>query len=72
MNAKDRTLRVLDPNPLAGVRGPEAGDDRQGQILYQDELVALLRRCGRSVQACRAALPAPSLCDGHPHEGPFE
>jgi integrase len=43
VNAKDAGLRVLQTNPLAGVRGPEAGDERQGQILYSDELVKLLR-----------------------------
>lgn len=43
VNAKDASLRVLETNPLADVRGPEAGEERQGQILYSDELVALLR-----------------------------
>lgn len=42
-NAKDPGLRVLEKDPLAGVRGPDAGEDRQGQILYSDELTALLR-----------------------------
>jgi hypothetical protein len=42
VNAKDPALRVLATNPLTGVRGPETGTDRQGQILYRDELVALL------------------------------
>ncbi len=43
VHAKDPALRVLDENPLDGVRGPDGGEDRQGQILYSDELLALLR-----------------------------
>ena len=43
MNAKDASLRVLEANPMVGVRGPDGGDERQGQILYGDELLALLR-----------------------------
>lgn len=43
VRCKEPSLRVLDRNPCERVRGPEAGDDRQGQILYSDELLALLR-----------------------------
>jgi integrase len=43
VNAKDEGLRVLKVNPLDAVRAPDAGEDRQGQILYSDELLALLR-----------------------------
>jgi integrase len=43
VNAKDPRLRVLHANPLHGVRGPDGGESRQGQILYSDELLALLR-----------------------------
>ncbi len=43
VTAKDASLRVLTVNPAKDVRGPEAGDDREGPILYSDELVALLR-----------------------------
>lgn len=43
VNAKDAALRVLQTNPLADVRGPDPGDDRQGRILYSDELTALLQ-----------------------------
>jgi hypothetical protein len=42
VNAKDARLRVLETNPLAGVRGHDGGEDRQGHILYGDEVVALL------------------------------
>ncbi len=42
VHAKDPSLRVLDRNPLVGVRGPEAGDERTGQVLYSDEVLALL------------------------------
>ncbi len=42
VHAKDPGLRVLDRNPLAGVRGPEGGDERSGQILFSDEALALL------------------------------
>ena len=43
VRSKEPSLRVLQVSPCANVRGPEAGDDRQGQILYSDELLALLR-----------------------------
>jgi integrase len=43
VRSKDPGLRVLTANPCAEVRGPDAGDDRTGQILYSDELLALLR-----------------------------
>ena len=43
VRAKDPGLRALLKSPCADVRGPDAGDDREGQILYSDELVALLR-----------------------------
>jgi hypothetical protein len=41
--SKDPSLRVLAESPCRNVRGPEGGDDRQGQILYSDELLALVR-----------------------------
>ncbi len=48
VRAKDETLlRVLTTSPAANVRGPEAGPDREGPILYSDEIVTLLR--GRAV-----------------------
>ncbi|MGH7436447.1 MAG: hypothetical protein ACRENE_12310, partial [Polyangiaceae bacterium] len=34
VSAKDPSLRVLADNPARNVRGPDAGDDREGQILY--------------------------------------
>lgn len=40
--AKDRTLRVLQINPTKGVPGPDKGSDRQKQMLYPDELNALV------------------------------
>jgi integrase len=43
VRSKDPTLRVLTASPCANVRGPETDDDREGQILYSDELLALLR-----------------------------
>ena len=43
VRAKDPGLRVLAVNPVANVRGPDAGIDRDGPILYSDEIVALLR-----------------------------
>jgi len=43
VRAKDPALRVLAANPSRDVRGPDAGDERVGQILYSDELVKLLR-----------------------------
>lgn len=42
VNAKDPALRVLDLNPARGVAGPETGDEREGPILYSDEIVTLL------------------------------
>jgi integrase len=48
-------LRVLTANPLGGVRGPDGGDERQGQILYSDELLALLR--GAAVKPWLPAVP---------------
>jgi integrase len=41
-NAKDKTLRVLTVNPAEHVRGPDTGADREGPVLYSDEVVALL------------------------------
>lgn len=43
VRSKDPGLRMLTSSPCTLVRGPEAGDDRSGQILYSDEIVALLR-----------------------------
>ncbi len=43
VSAKDKSLRVLCANPCANVRGPDTGDDREGPILYSDEILALLR-----------------------------
>ena len=43
VRAKDPSLRVLRESPVRNVRGPEGGDDRQGQILYGDELFALIQ-----------------------------
>jgi hypothetical protein len=53
-NGKERGLRVLAMNPAANVRGPDAGPDREGPILYGSEVVALL--AGRAVDegACSA------------------
>jgi integrase len=48
VRAKDAGLRALTSSPARDVRGPETGADREGQILYSDELVALLS--GRSVR----------------------
>jgi hypothetical protein len=48
----------------ANVRGPDAGDDRTGQILYGDEIVALLQ--GVPVDA--GAEPVP-LCRRQAHAG---
>jgi integrase len=48
-SAKDPALRVLSVNPAKEVRGPEGGMERQGQILYSDELVALLAGVATSV-----------------------
>lgn len=42
VRAKDPSLRVLSTNPARDVRGPDAGADREGQILYSDEILALL------------------------------
>jgi integrase len=47
-SAKDPALRVLPANPAQHVRGPETGAEREGQILYSDELLALL--AGKSVR----------------------
>jgi integrase len=47
-SAKDPALRVLTANPGQHVRGPETGADREGQILYSDELLALV--AGKSVR----------------------
>jgi len=47
-SAKDPALRVLSANPAQHVRGPETGAEREGQILYSDELRALL--AGKSVR----------------------
>ncbi|HEY6464286.1 MAG TPA: site-specific integrase, partial [Polyangiaceae bacterium] len=43
IRSKEPSLRVLTVNPCDAVRGPDAGGDRQGQVVYSDELVALLR-----------------------------
>lgn len=43
VSAKDPGLRVLTSNPTREVRPPDAGTEREGQILYSDELVTLLR-----------------------------
>ncbi len=43
VNAKDQGLRVHVCEPARWVcRGPDGGEDRQGQILFSDELTALL------------------------------
>ncbi len=42
VRSKEPKLRVLKASPCATVRGPEGGDDRQGQILYSDEFAALV------------------------------
>jgi len=55
VNAKDPTLRALKVNPLASVRGPDPGEDREGQILYSDEIAALLR--GESADPARPPVP---------------
>jgi len=57
VHAKDQGLRVLQANPLEHVRGPDGGEDRQGQILYSDELSALLR--GQSADPERSYLNVP-------------
>jgi integrase len=54
-SAKDPALRVLTTSPAANVRGPETGSDREGAILYSDEILALLS--GRSVVAGRPDVP---------------
>ncbi len=43
VRSKDASLRVLTANPWRDVRGPDSGEEREGQILYSDELLALLR-----------------------------
>ncbi len=55
VRAKDPGLRVLATNPARDVRGPDAGAEREGQILYSAELVALLR----GVAVAPAALDVP-------------
>jgi len=55
VNAKDPKLRVLAVNPCADVRGPEGGPDRQGQILYSDELAKLLE--GHAVGDAKLDVP---------------
>jgi integrase len=42
VRSKNASLRVLTESPARNVRGPEGGDERQGQILYSDELLALV------------------------------
>ena len=42
VRSKETKLRVLTDSPCDKVRGPETGDDREGPILYSDEIVALL------------------------------
>jgi hypothetical protein len=39
VRAKDPAVRVLLVSPCANVRGPESGSDREGPILYSDELL---------------------------------
>src|SRR5439155_22593715 len=56
VRAKDPALRVLDANPARDVRGPDGGEDRQGQILYSDELIALLR--GEPADPSKPGVPA--------------
>ncbi len=46
---------MLTSNPAKDVRGPEAGSEREGAILYSDELLLLLS--GRSVVAGRPDVP---------------
>jgi integrase len=48
-NAKDPGLRVLKSNPAEHVRGPETGAEREGQILYSAEVVALLTGAATTV-----------------------
>jgi integrase len=55
VTAKDPNLRVLTSNPVREVRPPETGTEREGPILFSDELVALLR--GTPVE--RGARPVP-------------
>jgi integrase len=43
VSAKDPSLGAIVANPAKDVRGPETGEDREGPILYSDEVVALLR-----------------------------
>jgi integrase len=54
-SAKDPGLRVLTVNPAADVRGPDPGDDRQGQILYGDELSILV--AGEAVEPVHPDVP---------------
>jgi integrase len=42
MNSKNEGLRILDANPALGVRGPETSIEREGPILYSDEVRTLL------------------------------
>ena len=55
VRAKDAGLRVLDVNPARDVRGPDGGEDRQGQILYSDEVLALLR--GDAIDPAKLGVP---------------
>jgi integrase len=43
VSSKEKSLRVLDVSPAEKVKGPETGPDREGPILYSDEIEALLR-----------------------------
>jgi integrase len=42
VRAKEPSLRVLTESPAKNVRGPDGGDERQGQILYSDEILSLV------------------------------
>jgi integrase len=55
VRSKDTSLRVLEVSPAALVRGPETGIDREGPILYSDEIELLLR--GKAVEPGAADVP---------------
>jgi integrase len=55
VSSKNKSLRVLTSSPCASVRGPETGADREGPILYSDEIVALLR--GKAVDEGEPDVP---------------
>lgn len=56
VRAKDPALRVLSSNPAAEVRGPEGGIDREGPILYGDEIRLLL--AGKAIDEGDKDVPA--------------